>query len=159
MSDSKRDGATTNGSLGIGLSTASRVVDLALEHARGVGMPPMTVSVLDAAGRLVTMKREDGSSLMRPEIAHAKAWGALAMGMGSRGLAERAAGFPAFITSMTTLAGGHLVPVPGGVLVRDGAGALLGAVGVSGASPDQDEACALHAIEQVGLAAQPGSDH
>lgn len=159
MSDHMGDGNAASGPLGIGLSTASRVVDLALEHARGAGMPPMTVSVLDAAGRLVTMKREDGSSLMRPEIAHAKAWGALAMGMGSRGLAERAAGFPAFITSMTTLAGGNLVPVPGGVLVRDGAGALLGAVGVSGANPDQDEACALRAIEQAGLAAQPGSNY
>lgn len=147
------------GSLGIGLSVASQIVDAALARARQAGMPPMTVVVLDAAGRMVTMKREDGSSLMRPEIAHAKAWGSLAMGMGSRGLAERASGFPAFIASMTALAGGNLVPVPGGVLLRDASGALLGAVGVSGSNPDQDEECALAAIELVGLVAQPGSTH
>lgn len=142
--------------LGIGLEPASQLIDAALDHARSCGLPPMTVSVLDAAGRLTAMKRQDGSSLMRPEIAQAKAWGALAMGMGSRGLAERAAGFPAFINSMTTLAGGYLVPVPGGVLVRDAEGTLLGAVGVSGASPDADEACALRGIEAVGLTAQVG---
>ena len=145
--------------LGVGLTVASQITDAALAHARQQGMPPMTVSVLDCAGRLVTMKREDGSSLMRPEIAQAKAWGALAMGMGSRGLAERAAGFPAFIASMTTLAGGNLVPVPGGVLLRDREGVLLGAVGVSGANPDQDEACALEAIAAAELVAQTGSDH
>lgn len=151
--------APTGRPLGVSLVTASLIVDTALAHAREAGMPPMTVSVLDCAGRLVATKREDGSSLMRPEIAHAKAWGALAMGMGSRGLAERAAAFPAFIASMTTLAEGNLVPVPGGVLIRDGDGALLGAVGVSGANPDQDEACALSAIAAVGLVSQAGSGH
>lgn len=159
MSGGVIDGASTGRPLGVALTVASRIVDGALAHARDVGMPPMTVSVLDCAGRLVAMKREDGSSLMRPEIAHAKAWGALAMGMGSRGLAERAAGFPAFITSMTTLAAGNLVPVPGGVLLRGGDGELLGAVGVSGANPDQDEACALQGAKAAGLSGQAGSDH
>ena len=159
MSDDVTNEASTVRPLGIALVVASRIVDGALAHARDVGMPPMTVSVLDCAGRLVAMKREDGSSLMRPEIAHAKAWGALAMGMGSRGLAERAAGFPAFITSMTTLAAGNLVPVPGGVLLRGSNGELLGAVGVSGANPDQDEACGLRGIEAVGLSGQTGSNH
>ena len=159
MTEERHVAPAASSALGVGLAVASLVVDAALAHARESAMPPMTVSVLDAAGRLVTMKREDGSSLMRPEIAFAKAWGSLAMGMGSRGLAERAAGFPAFIASMTTLASGDLVPVPGGVLIRDAAGTLLGAVGVSGANPDQDENCALRAIEAAGLVAQTGSGH
>lgn len=145
--------------LGIRLTQASEIVDRALAHARGLGLPPLTVAVLDCAGRPVAMKREDGSSLIRPEIAHAKAFGALAMGMGSRALGERAGTHPAFIASVTALAAGNLVPVPGGVLVRDADGVLLGAVGISGALPDQDEACALEAIGAVGLAGQGGGGH
>jgi len=156
MAEATGKQAPGGGALGIRLAQASQIIDGSLKHSHEATMPPMTVSVLDAAGRLVAMKREDGSSLMRPEIAQAKASGALAMGMGSRGLAERAAGFPAFIASMTALAGGYLVPVPGGVLIRDESGALLGAVGVSGANPDQDEECALAGIKAAGLTGQVG---
>lgn len=143
----------------ITLVEASAIVDRGLEYGRSQNFPPLTIAVLDPAGRLIALKREDNSSLMRAEIAQAKAWGALAMGMGSRGLAERAASHPAFITSMTALAGGNLVPVPGGVLVKSKEGQLLGAVGVSGALPDQDEACAGAGVECVSLIAQLGSDH
>jgi len=105
----------------IDLFHAAIIVDAALVHGRGLGLPPLTVAVLDSSGCLVCFKREDGSSLLRPEIAQAKAWGALGMGVGSRALAQRAAVAPAFVSAVNTLAGGRLIPVPGGVLIRDNA--------------------------------------
>ncbi|MEQ1811298.1 MAG: heme-binding protein [Terricaulis sp.] len=141
----------------INLEQAERLVDGALAHGRHLELPPLTVAVLDDAGRLVVLKREDNSSLLRPEIAQAKAFGALAMGMGSRGLAQRAETHPHFISAMSTLAGGKLVPVPGGVLFFNSGNMLLGAVGISGAFPDQDEACAIAAITACGLRAEAGA--
>ena len=142
---------------GIRLNEAQGIIDAALEQGRSFTLPPLTVGVLDNAGRLVALKREDGSSLLRPEIAQAKAFGALAMGTGSRALAERAVTHPAFVHSITALAGGALIPVPGGVLIFDRGGTLLGAVGVSGAMPDQDEACAIAGIKALDLVAEPGA--
>ena len=147
------------GVLGIGLKQASEIVDQALAHARRSELPPMTVVVLDAGGRIVVMKREDGSSLLRPDIANAKAYGSLSMGMGSRALGERAETHPAFVASVTALAGGQLVPVAGGVIIRDQADTVIGAVGVSGALPDQDEECALKGVELTGLSSQTGARH
>jgi uncharacterized protein GlcG (DUF336 family) len=139
------------------LSSAAKIVDSALHHARSLSLHPMTVAVLDAGACLVAFKREDGSSLLRPEIAQAKAWGALAMGMGSRSLAQRAVVAPAFINSVTALANGRLIPVPGGVLVRSKDNSIIGAVGISGDMPDKDEACAIVGIESAGLIADPGN--
>lgn len=116
----------------------------------------MTVAVLDAGGRLVCFGRQDGSSLLREQIARSKAMGALNMGVGSRSLARRAESHPQFVNAVIAIAEGGLIPVPGGVLVRDDGGVLLGAVGVSGHQPDQDEACAVHGIEAVELVADPG---
>lgn len=159
MKDTSVIRTSVNQTLGISLAQASAVIDGALAHARATGLAPMTVTVLDCAGRPVAMKREDGSSLLRPEIAHAKAFGALGMGMGSRALGERAATHPAFVASITALAQGNLVPVAGGVLIRNAEGTLLGAVGVSGALPDQDEACALEALSGCGWQAQVDAPH
>src|SRR5277367_7057082 len=102
----------------IDLAHAAIVVDKALAQGRRLGPPPLTVAVLDGSGCLVCFKREDGASLLRPEIAQAKAWGALGMGMGSRALAQRAAVAPAFVSAVNALAGGRIIPVPGGVLIR-----------------------------------------
>lgn len=140
----------------VGLSEAESILDGAFEHAAATGLGPLTVAVLDGGGRLVALKRQDRSSLLRPDIAQAKAFGALAMGMGSRGLAGRAQSHPAFVASVTALAGGMLVPVPGGVLCYD-ADEIVGAVGVSGASPDEDEACALAGIGRTELVGETGS--
>jgi uncharacterized protein GlcG (DUF336 family) len=117
----------------------------------------MTVAVLDAGGHLVAFAREDRSSLLRERIARGKAHGALNMGVGSRALAGRAEAHPHFVNSLVALAAGDLVPVAGGVLVRDDAGEVVGAVGVSGHVPDSDEACAVRGIEECGLHADPGS--
>jgi len=116
----------------------------------------MTVAVLDAAGQLVAFAREDGSSLLREKIARGKARGALNMGTGSRTLAGQAETRPHFVNSLVALSGGELVPVPGGVLVRDDAGRVVGAVGVSGHLSDDDEACAVAGILAAKLRPDPG---
>ncbi|TPE53486.1 GlcG/HbpS family heme-binding protein [Amaricoccus solimangrovi] len=141
-------------------------MDLTLAEARGIAedclrfagemnLKPLTVAVLDASGHLKALLRQDGTSLLRPEIAQGKARGAIALGLGSRALFERAKEQPYFIQSMNALAGGALVPVPGGVLVkRDGR--IIGAVGITGDTSDNDEACAVRAIEAAGLTADAG---
>jgi uncharacterized protein GlcG (DUF336 family) len=141
----------------IDLMRARTIVDRALNHARSNDFPPMTVAVVDAAGRLVAFAGEGGSSLLRERIARGKALGALNMGVGSRSLAARAASNPAFVNSLVALADGNLVPVPGGVLIRDDNDAVIGAVGVSGHLPDDDEACAIHGITACDLRADPGA--
>jgi uncharacterized protein GlcG (DUF336 family) len=141
----------------ISLVTARTIVDAALAHARSSDFPPMTVAVLNAAGRLLAFASEDGSSLLRERIARGKALGALNMGVGSRSLAARAASNPAFVNALVALADGNLVPVPGGVLIRNDNDEVLGAVGVSGHQPDDDEACAIHAITAADLRADPGT--
>src|SRR5882724_1769090 len=142
----------------IDLAHATIIVDHALEHGRSLGLPPLTVAVLDAAGCLVSFKREDGSSLLRPDIAQAKAYGALGMGIGSRAIAARAAVAPAFVSAVNTLAAGRLIPVPGGVLIRSSSKSIIGAVGITGANSDQDEACAVAGIAAAGFMADTGAE-
>ena len=139
----------------ISLAAARTIVVRAPAHARSSDFPPMTVAVLDAAGRLVAVAGEDVSSLLRERIARASAAGALNMGVGSGSLATRAEARPAFINSAVALAAGELVPVAGGVLVRDDD--VVGAVGVSGQLADGDEACGLRGIAAAGLRADPGT--
>lgn len=115
----------------------------------------MTVVVLDAGGHVVAAEREDGSSNKRFELAFGKAHGAISLGMGSRALMARAESQAYFIAAATAAIGGALVPVPGGVLVRDLAGTLIGAVGVSGDASDDDEAVAIAGIGGAGYVAQP----
>jgi uncharacterized protein GlcG (DUF336 family) len=138
----------------LSLDSAARIVDAALEHARTLKSKPLTVAVLDAGGHLVAFKRQDRSGILRPDIAQGKAWGALGMGIGGRALAERAQQAPAFFVALASVSGGRVIPVPGGVLVKSG-DEIVGAVGISGDHPDNDEACAIYAIEQAGLTAQP----
>jgi len=138
------------------LNQASKIADLALEKGRELQCKPLTVAVLDAGGHLVAFKREDGSGILRPQIAQAKAWGALGMGHGGRALAERAATAPGFFAALASISEGRIAPVPGGVLIRDADGHVIGAVGISGDMPDQDEACAVFAIGAVGLRADGG---
>src|SRR5258708_7408772 len=142
----------------IDLAQATTIVDHALEYGRSLGLPPLTVAVLDAAGCLVSFKREDGSSLLRPDIAQAKAFGALGMGIGSRAIAARAAVAPAFVSPVDARAGGRPIPVPRGVLIRSSSKAVIGAVGITGANSDQDEACAVAGIAAVGFIADTGAE-
>jgi uncharacterized protein GlcG (DUF336 family) len=106
---------------------------------------------------MVSFKREDKSGILRYDIAYGKAWGALGMGFGSRELGDRAAKNPVFFGVLATVSQGRLIPVPGGVLIKDDAGAVLGAVGISGDASDKDEACAVAGIEAAGLKAVVGA--
>ena len=138
------------------LEKAQTIIAAALAHAREQRFSPLAVVVLDSRGALKAFGAEDGTSLRRPEIAHGKAHGALSLGTGSRALAKAATERPHFVAAVTHAVGGSLIPVPGGVLVRDDAGSLLGAVGVTGDTSDNDEAAALAGIKAAGLSADPG---
>jgi uncharacterized protein GlcG (DUF336 family) len=139
------------------LEQAGTIVDKSLEKGRQLKLKPLTVVVLDAAGILKAVKREDDSSLLRPEIAYGKAWGCLGMGFGGREMAKRAQAAPAFIAAIGQASGGRIVPVPGGVLIRNAAGAIVGSVGISGDVSEQDEACAVAGVEAAGLKADTGA--
>jgi uncharacterized protein GlcG (DUF336 family) len=142
--------------MSVTLAQASTIVDVALKRAREMKLVPMTVAVLDGGGHLVAFKREDKSGILRYDIAYGKAWGALGMGFGSRTLFERAANTPQFFTALYAASGGRVVTNPGGVLIRDAGGDIIGAVGISGDTSDKDEACAIVGIEAAGLKADPG---
>ncbi|GAA3774593.1 heme-binding protein [Plantactinospora mayteni] len=137
---------------GLTLAQAEAIADGALRHARATGAAPLAVAVLDPGGHVVVLKRADGAGILRPEIARAKAYGALGMGMSSRAIAERAEAQPTFFASLAAVTGGRLAPAAGGVLVRDADGTLLGATGASGDLSDVDEACVLAGIASAALA-------
>jgi uncharacterized protein GlcG (DUF336 family) len=142
--------------MSVTLAKASAIVDAALKAARDQKQMPQTIVVLDAGGHVVCAKREDGSGIVRFEIAFGKAYGALGMGWGSRTMMERAVPNPNFLTAIAAASGGRLVPNPGGVLIRDAGGAIIGAVGISGDTGDNDEIIAVAGIEAAGLKADPG---
>ena len=144
--------------MSVTLAQASTIVDVALKKARDSNLAPLTVAVLDAGGHLVAYKREDKSGILRFDIAFGKAWGALGMGFGSRTLASRAAKTPQFFTMMAAASGGRMVTNPGGVLIKDASGTIVGACGISGDTSDKDEMCAVAGIEAAGLKADPGAD-
>jgi uncharacterized protein GlcG (DUF336 family) len=138
------------------LAQASIIADETLAHGRALKLKPLTVAVLDSGGHLVALKREDKSSLLRPQIAQGKAWGVLGMGFGGRELARRAAAAPVFIGAISAASQGRIVPVPGGVLIRAAGGDIIGSVGVSGDVSEQDEACAVFGIKAAGLTPDTG---
>jgi uncharacterized protein GlcG (DUF336 family) len=141
---------------GLTLDQATIIADRSLAEGRALRLQPLTVAVLDSGGQLKLLKREDGSSLLRPEIAVGKAWGVLGMGFGGRELARRAAAAPLFMQALYAASGGRMVPAAGGVLVRDAGGAIIGAVGISGDSSDNDETCAVAGIRAAGLIPDTG---
>lgn len=138
------------------LDCASRIVDSALRSAREQRLKPLAVVVLDGGGHDIVLKREDGAAILRADIARGKAWGALGMGLGSRELARKAEQNPRFFAALAATSGGRLIPNPGGVLIRNADGEIIGAVGITGDQADRDEACAIAAIEAAGLAADGG---
>jgi uncharacterized protein GlcG (DUF336 family) len=135
------------------LDLAQTIIAKARERARELDQVPLGYAVVDAGGHVVALAREDGAGFLRSEIAFAKAWGCFALGFSSRALRDRSKGWDSFFTGIAGVAGGRLVPSPGGVFIRDADGAALGAVGISGAPSDVDEALAVHGIEAVGLKA------
>jgi uncharacterized protein GlcG (DUF336 family) len=142
----------------LSLQQAQNILSGALAFAEQNKIMPVSIIVLDARGVLKAAAVQDGTSLRRSDIATGKAHGAIALGLGSRSLFKRAKEQGYFITAATSAVGGSLVPVPGGVLIRDGAGSLLGAVGISGCTSENDEAAAMAGIAKAGLVGDPGAD-
>jgi uncharacterized protein GlcG (DUF336 family) len=138
------------------LAQAATIVDKALEHGRGAKFKPLAVAVLDAGGHLTAFKREDGASILRPQIAQGKAWGTLGMGFGGREFARRVQTGPAFLTALMVASEGKVVPAPGGVLIRAADRSIIGAVGISGDVSENDEACAVAGIKAAGLVPDTG---
>lgn len=139
------------------LRVAQKIAASVLKAARDKELKPLAVAIYDTRGALKAFAAEDETSLKRGEIAMGKGYGALALGLGSRSIGKMATERPHFVAAVTHAVGGLLVPVPGGVLIRDGKGALLGAVGVSGDTSDNDEVAATAGIEAAGLVADPGA--
>jgi len=138
----------------ITLSQARQVVDASLAKGRELGLKPLSVVVLDTRGSVVAALSEDGCAQLRPKVAHGKANAAIGLGMGTRALMNRAEQQAYFVQAVNGVLGGDMVPVPGGVLIRTAEGELVGAVGISGDTSDNDEAAALAGIASAGLTAQ-----
>lgn len=139
------------------LANAKRIIESSLAEQQKQGFKPMAVVVLNAQGSIKASESQDGTSLVRPKVAHGKAFGAISLGLGSRALFERAKVEPFFIQAMNSLCDGALVPVPGGVLIRSTEGELIGAVGITGDTSDNDEQCAVAGIEAAGFKADTGA--
>jgi len=143
------------------IAQASTIVDVTLQKGREAKFAPLAVAVLDAGGSLVAFKRDDRAGILRFDIAFGKAWGALGMGFGSRTIFERANSNEAqrlFYTTLAAASGGRVVTNPAGILIRDAAGEVIGAVGISGDTSDNDEVCGIAGIEAAGLKADPGGE-
>ena len=138
----------------LALAKANAIIATALSKAAELKLKPLGVVVLDAGGHPVALQRQDGASMLRTEIASGKAYGALAVGSGSRALSKTAIDRPHFFQGLSGVSGGKIVPVPGGVLIRANSGAILGAVGVSGDTSDNDEAVAIAGIEAADFTAE-----
>lgn len=139
------------------LAQAKKIIQQALAEGEKHSFKPMAAVVLGAGGAIKASESQDGTSLVRPKIAHGKAFGAYSLGLGSRALFERAKVEPFFIQAMNSLCDGALVPVPGGVLIRSESGELLGAIGITGDTSDNDELCAVAGIKAAGLVADTGA--
>lgn len=143
---------------GLSLEAAQALVAAALSLAQRDGLKPLAVVVLDARGAVKAAAAQDGTSLKRFEVAHAKAFGALALGMGSRSIAKRALTQPHFVAAASHVIGGSLIPVPGGVLVLDRDQVVIGAAGASGDTSENDERAVMAGIEAAGCFGDPGTD-
>lgn len=139
------------------LAQAQTIMSATLAYADAAGLKPLAVAILDSRGAAKLLVAQDGTSLKRAEIALGKAHGVVALGIGSRALHKMALERPYFIEAATHAVGGSLVPVPGGALIRDAGGAVLGAIGISGDTSDNDEAAALAGIAAADLVAETGA--
>ena len=139
----------------LSLDIAETIIDNALAKAREHAMEPMSVTVLDTGGHLIAFKREDGSGIVRAQIAMGKAWGALGMGAPSRLLRDRLSQRLGFVAALTDASEGRFVPVPGGVLVLDDEHYTIAAVGISGDTSERDELCAIAGIKAAGCVSEP----
>lgn len=137
----------------LSLEQANRIIDVALQTSREAGYKPMAVVVLDDSGQVMSVQRQDGATVFRVDIATGKAWAAVSMGASSRELLQKAQAMPAFFDALAVTGQGKFIPQTGALLIKDATGRVLGAVGASGGTGDQDEAICLAGIEAAGLRA------
>lgn len=137
----------------ITLDQAKTMVEVAREKGRALGLKPLSVAVLDAGGHLLAYEREDGASPGRFEIARGKAYGAVMLGMPGSAQMKRAEDQAYFMAAVNGAYGGKVIPVPGGVLIKDAQGVVVGAVGVTGDTSDNDAAAAVAGVEAAGFTA------
>jgi uncharacterized protein GlcG (DUF336 family) len=140
---------------GVDLAAASKIIDHALGEARRRNLRPMTLAVLDAGGDLVAFKREDGTGIRRFDVVMGKAFGSLVMNRPSRAIGKIGENNALFIQSLAVATQGRLVPTPGGVLIKNQEGQIIGAVGSSGEEADDDEAIAIAAVRAAGFVPEP----
>jgi len=133
------------------LAQANQIITAALAKSRDAGYKPMGIAVLDEGGALKAFAREDGASMFRFDVALGKAWGAVGMGVSSRALAMRAKEVPNFFVALAATAHGKFLPQPGAVVIKDATGQVIGAVGASGGTGDEDEAICIAGVEAAGL--------
>ncbi|MBC7283635.1 heme-binding protein [Hoeflea sp.] len=138
------------------LAKSLKIITAALAKGKELGLKPLAVVVLDAGGHVKAVQRQDGASMMRFEIASGKAYGALALGVGSRWLNAQAETRPHFLEGLSAVSGGKIVAIPGGVLIRDRKGSIIGAVGITGDTSDNDEIAAIAGIEAAGFTPDGG---
>lgn len=139
------------------LTAAQAILSATLAEARAKSMNALAICILDERGAVKLSASEDGVSLKRGDIARGKATGAIGLGVGSRAIARMAAERPHFIAAATHAIGGALIPVAGGVLIRDEANQIIGVIGVSGDTSDNDEIAAMAGIAAAGLKGDPGA--
>ena len=137
------------------LDGASANLDSALAYGRAENLLPLTVVMLDAGGKIIVSKSEDGSDIVWSDTALGKVWGALGMGISSRLIRHRLPARPAFLTSLAAVADRRFVPVPGGVLIEDVEGFTSSAISISGDKSEKDEYCAIRAVQDAGLRGEP----
>ena len=140
------------------LAQANTIINAAIDAARASDGPPIAVVVVDESGHVKASQREDGASMFRIDVSLGKAWGAVAMDTPSRKLAEKAKNNPAFISALTVTSGGRMLPNPGGVLIKESDGTIIGATGISGDTGLNDEIFACAGIEAAGLIPDAGTD-
>ena len=135
----------------ITLIQAQHIITSAIAVAKQAGYKPMAIAVLDTAGHVKAFASEDGASMLRFDIARAKAWGAIGMGVSSRVLGDRAKDNPNFFVSLAATSGGRFLPQTGAVLIKNAAGEAIGSVGASGGTGDEDEAICIAGVSAAGL--------
>lgn len=137
------------------LAIAQTIMTEALRLGRAEDMMPLTIVILDAGGKIIAVNSEDGSGLVRFDVAFGKAWGSLGMGKSSRWIRDNLETRPVFLTSLVTASDGRTIPVPGGVLIGDSEGFIIGAVGISGDTSERDEYLGISAVQAAGLGSEP----
>lgn len=135
------------------LVQANKIIEAALANARELKIKPLAVVVLDEAGHVKAIQREDAATMFRVDVAMGKAWASVGMGASSRTLLQRAKDNPQFFGALAATAQGKFLPQTGAVLIKDAAGNVLGAAGASGGTGDEDEAVCMAGIKAAGLVA------